>query len=69
MASHTHALALLLSSNSKDEDHDDSGNSSEFPLDLGDQCLLSEERVEEASAGYDVLKKLESSNFDVCSTL
>jgi hypothetical protein len=32
---------------------------------LADECALPEERVTEATACYEALKKLESSNFDV----
>ncbi|KAJ7641510.1 hypothetical protein FB45DRAFT_825779 [Roridomyces roridus] len=60
VASQTHALALLLAANSKDQDID----SAEFPLELTNECMLPEERLAEATQGYEVLKKLESSNFD-----
>lgn len=65
VASQTHALALLLASNSEDGDQDDSRKDVEFPLDLGDECTLPQERIDEAAAGYDILKSMESSNFDV----
>jgi hypothetical protein len=65
VASQTHVLALLFASTSKGEDRGDSGKVIDFPLDLGDECLLPEERIGEANMGYDVLRKLESSNFDV----
>ncbi|KAF8152244.1 hypothetical protein B0H34DRAFT_724464 [Crassisporium funariophilum] len=63
VASQTHALALLLSAESpnEDEDNDDFGKP---PLDLGRECLLPEERIEDATVGYEVLKSLESSNYD-----
>ncbi|KAJ6524440.1 hypothetical protein DFH09DRAFT_1372181 [Mycena vulgaris] len=65
VASQTHALALLLAANSMDQDIDDSDKKTgDFSLDLGDACMLPEERVAEATACYDALKKLESSNFD-----
>ncbi|KAF9467554.1 hypothetical protein BDZ94DRAFT_1155674 [Collybia nuda] len=64
IASQTQALALLLAANSKDEDQDDAVEGVQYPLNLGAECILPEERVEEASAGYEVLKRLESSNFD-----
>ncbi|KAJ7688974.1 hypothetical protein B0H17DRAFT_1067381 [Mycena rosella] len=64
VASQTHALALLLAANSKDQDVDEPPKTGEFALELGDECVLPEERVAEATACYDALKKLESSNFD-----
>ncbi|KAJ4490631.1 hypothetical protein J3R30DRAFT_3277139 [Lentinula aciculospora] len=64
VASQTHALALLLIANSKDEDQDVPVRPEEYPLELGDECILAPERMEEARSGYDVLKKIESSNFD-----
>lgn len=65
VASQNHALALLLASNYKDEDEDDGGKPGEYALDLGDEGTLPEERITEARKGYEILKKLESSNFDV----
>ncbi|KAG7085583.1 hypothetical protein E1B28_003136 [Marasmius oreades] len=64
VASQTHVLSLLLSANSKDEDQDQPVKSEEYPLDLGDECILPSERIQEATNGYEILKKLESSNFD-----
>ncbi|KAJ6558200.1 hypothetical protein B0H19DRAFT_1028834 [Mycena capillaripes] len=64
VASQTHALALLLAANSKDQDIDRPPKAGEYSLDLADECLLPEERVAEATACYEALKKLESSNFD-----
>ncbi|KAJ3764211.1 hypothetical protein EV360DRAFT_31862 [Lentinula raphanica] len=64
VASQTHALSLLLLANSKDEDQDEVIRPEEYPLELGDGCILAPERLEEARSGYEVLKKLESSNFD-----
>jgi hypothetical protein len=65
VASQTQALALLLAANSKDEDENDAVEGAEYLLALGSECVLPEERVEEASPGYEVLKRLGSSNFDV----
>ncbi|KAJ7079363.1 hypothetical protein C8R43DRAFT_1177712 [Mycena crocata] len=64
VASQTHALALLLAANSKDQDNDNPPKAGEFPLELGDEGVLPQERVAEATACYEALKKLESSNFD-----
>ncbi|KAJ7749067.1 hypothetical protein DFH07DRAFT_829576 [Mycena maculata] len=64
VASQTHALALLLAANSKDQDTDNPPKTGEFPLELADECVLPEERVAEATGCYEALKKLESSNFD-----
>lgn len=63
VVSQTRALALLLSANAKNDDEDDT--SEELPLQLGRECLLPEERIEEAREGYRVLKDLRSSNFNV----
>lgn len=65
VASQTHALALLLAANSKDQDGDSPPQTGEFPLELGDESVLPQERKAEAKEGYETLKKLESSNFDV----
>ncbi|GAW10226.1 cargo-transport protein ypp1 [Lentinula edodes] len=45
-------------------DQDEPVRPEEYPLELGDECILASERVEEARLGYDILKKIESSNFD-----
>ncbi|KAF9025079.1 hypothetical protein BDZ89DRAFT_1068592 [Hymenopellis radicata] len=64
VASQTHALALLLSSKSIEDDDNDKADGAEYALDIGDECILPEERQPEAQTGYETLKKLESSNFD-----
>ncbi|KAF7305491.1 hypothetical protein HMN09_00801900 [Mycena chlorophos] len=64
VASQTQALSLLLSANSKDQDRDDPPESGRYSLALGTECVLVEERKPEAQTAYDVLKKIESSNFD-----
>ncbi|KAG7440123.1 uncharacterized protein BT62DRAFT_989346 [Guyanagaster necrorhizus] len=64
VASQTHALALLLAASSKDGDQDDAPRTGEYALELRDESVLPEERKGEAQAGYDILRKLESSNFD-----
>ena len=68
VASQTHALSLLLSANTRNEDQDEPVKPEEYPLDLGNECILPEERMEEARQGYEALKKLESSNFDVSAS-
>ncbi len=65
VASQTHALALLLAASSKDDDQDDAPRTGEYSLELGDESVLAEERKGEAQTGYDILKKSESSNFNV----
>ncbi|KAK0452995.1 uncharacterized protein EV420DRAFT_634491 [Desarmillaria tabescens] len=64
VASQTHALALLLVASSKDDDQDDAPRTGDYALELGDESVLPEEQKGEAQAGYNILKKLESSNFD-----
>ncbi|TBU45371.1 hypothetical protein BD309DRAFT_890639 [Dichomitus squalens] len=62
LASQTQALSLLLSANASSLDGNDVG--SQGPLALGDECVLPEERIEEARAGYDSLKQLDASRSD-----
>ncbi|KAL0066997.1 hypothetical protein AAF712_005986 [Marasmius tenuissimus] len=57
VASRTHALSLLLEASTKQDD-------SLYPLDLGEECVLDEGRMEEGREGYQALKKLEGGNFD-----
>ncbi|KAG6840608.1 hypothetical protein C0991_005556 [Blastosporella zonata] len=66
VASYTQALALLLSANTTDEDEDDApvDEAFEYPVELGSECVLPEERIEEARTCYDALASLQSSNFD-----
>ncbi|KAK7039453.1 hypothetical protein R3P38DRAFT_2899579 [Favolaschia claudopus] len=64
VASQTHALALLIAASSKDQDVDRPPKTGEFVLELDDECMVAEERIAEAIAGYEILKKLESANFD-----
>ncbi|KAF5364728.1 hypothetical protein D9757_012498 [Collybiopsis confluens] len=61
VAEQTQVLGLLLGS---DSDQNSLLSPEEYPLELGDECILLPERAEEVKAGYEVLKKLESSNFD-----
>lgn len=64
VSSRTHSLGLLLATATDDEDV--IGNTIRPPLDLGNECMLKEERLEEALAGYEALKGLESSNVRPC---
>ncbi|KIK66284.1 hypothetical protein GYMLUDRAFT_69991 [Collybiopsis luxurians FD-317 M1] len=45
-------------------DTDKPVKSEEYALELGNECILLPEQVKEARAVYDILKNLESSNFD-----
>lgn len=65
LASQTQALTLLLSANANDHSLDGNDIGSQGFLVLGTECTLPEERVEEAAAGCDALKGVESSNSDV----
>lgn len=64
VASQTYGLALLLASNSLNED-EDYADVRDFSVELGDESILPPERVEEVSQGYETLKKLQSANSDV----
>jgi hypothetical protein len=64
IASQTQALALLLGADSQGEDDDGFGVRSLGSLALGNECMLPEERVEEARIGYETLMKLESAHCD-----
>ncbi|OSX62812.1 hypothetical protein POSPLADRAFT_1065909 [Postia placenta MAD-698-R-SB12] len=61
LASQTQALSLLLSANSG---LDANLAEPQGPLILGDECVLPEERLVEATAGYNALKSLESTGSD-----
>jgi hypothetical protein len=65
IASQTQALALLLSANLQDDDGSDSNDTSFGCLALGNECMLPEERVDEALVGYQILTTLECFNVDV----
>ena len=67
VASQTQGLALLLSASSLNEDEDRESEAEIFQLQLNGECILPQERVEEATSGYETLKNLETSNFDVRS--
>ncbi|KIJ67164.1 hypothetical protein HYDPIDRAFT_25637 [Hydnomerulius pinastri MD-312] len=62
VASQTQALSLLLGANARDEDQ--LGQEPEKEFRLRDECVLLPERIEEANAGYELLKKLESKHSD-----
>ncbi|KAF8229254.1 hypothetical protein L208DRAFT_1439479 [Tricholoma matsutake] len=64
VASHTHALANLLSANSTNDDQDDAPRSGEYLLDLSNECLLPNDLIDEATRRYNLLKGLKASNFD-----
>lgn len=66
VASQTHALALLLAADAQNEDQDVLLEPGVYALELGDECILPEERKEEAQTGYKVLQNIKASNFDVC---
>lgn len=63
IASQTQALAIWLSANAADEDQ--LGSEPDGQLRLAAECMLLPERVQEATAGYDALKTLQSTRSDV----
>jgi hypothetical protein len=63
VALQTRRLALLLGADQKDEDED--GLCEDGALGVGRECVLTEERLEEAGHGYEILRKLESPNSNV----
>lgn len=65
LISQTQALSLLLAANTKDLDSVEGLPPND--LTLGDECVLPEERVEEATAGYSVLEGLQSNKTEVCA--
>ncbi|TCD70384.1 hypothetical protein EIP91_003737 [Steccherinum ochraceum] len=64
LASQTQALAILLSSDTQSTSLDVDGNrfDDNDPLSLGQECVLFEERMAEASQGYNILKGIGGSN-------
>ncbi|KAF8173314.1 hypothetical protein BJ912DRAFT_1024889 [Pholiota molesta] len=78
LAALTQALALLLSARYEDDDEDievsmpaveQQGSDAEVAsqrgeLDIDGECVLSEERIEEAIVGYELLKSLGPTSFD-----
>lgn len=67
IALQTQSLSLLLSVKDVGANPDDIQVTSPSQLDLGRECMLHEERLGEATAGYDALKGLETANSDVCA--
>lgn len=67
LASQTQALAILLSSTPRGTNLDCDGNRFDHsdPLALGQECMLPEERVGEASQGYTALTTSTGSNTEV----
>ena len=63
IASQTQALSIWLSANVADEDQ--LGSEPDGQLRLASECMLLPERVQEATAGYDALKTLQSTRSDV----
>ncbi|PFH52497.1 hypothetical protein AMATHDRAFT_139942 [Amanita thiersii Skay4041] len=62
IVTHTRTLALLLATNSLDEEDDNTKCEEHFPIFLGNECVLPEEHVEEARASYTSLKNLQTTN-------
>lgn len=63
VVSQTQALSIWLSANATDEDQ--LGLEPEGQLRLASECMLLPERVQEATVGYNALKKLQSIRSDV----
>ena len=63
LASQTQALSLLLSANY--DGLDGNNVSPQGVLVLGEECMLPEQRIEEAMAGYTALKQLDPTRSDV----
>ena len=64
VASQTHALALLLFVTKKQEITERT-SVPPIPIDTNGECVLPEERRDEAKQGFDVLKNLRSQNTNV----
>ena len=64
VASQTHALALLLFVTKKQEINERT-SVPPLPIDTNGECVLPEERRDEAKQGFDVLKNLRSQNTNV----
>lgn len=63
IASQTQALSIWLSANATDEDQ--LGLEPEGQLRLASECMLLPEHVQEVTAGYEALRKLQSTRSDV----
>ena len=63
IASQTQALSIWLSANAVDEDQLGSEPDGQFRL--ASECMLLPECIQEATAGYEALKKLQSTRSDV----
>lgn len=68
MASQTRTLALLLATRSMDDEDNNPTSDVDFPLLLGDECVLPHEHVEEARGCYEALSKLDTHNSNVRSS-
>lgn len=68
IASQTQALALLLAAASGNEGAEES-DISIGQLPLGNECILPEERVQEAKVGFTTLRNIDSSNLNVSPRL
>ncbi|KAH9929196.1 uncharacterized protein B0H18DRAFT_998043 [Fomitopsis serialis] len=64
LALQTQSLSLLLSVKAVGAGLDGNEVSAANQLALGQECMLQEERLEEATAGYNALKSLETANSD-----
>ncbi|CCM03055.1 uncharacterized protein FIBRA_05174 [Fibroporia radiculosa] len=62
LASQSQALSLLLSADASDRSLDGNDISKQGSLLLGQECMLPEERVEEAAAGYNALLSIASNS-------
>lgn len=69
VANRTQGVSVWLSGAEGDDDADGGGSNqvSLYPLQLGQECILSEERRPEARASLDLLLSLGTSNSDVSS--
>ncbi|OAX33790.1 hypothetical protein K503DRAFT_725395 [Rhizopogon vinicolor AM-OR11-026] len=62
VASQTQALCMWLGANNTDVDQ--LGTECDDEIVLADECMLPPEQIEEGKGGYEILKKLDSKNFD-----
>jgi len=66
VASQTQALCMWLEASATDTDV--LGVESDDEIVLPDECVLPPERIEESKSCCEILKELNSNNFDVCPT-